>query len=144
MKAIDATPIPTESTEQQRLFLWARMESGRYPCLKKMYHIPNEGKRTRATGGRLRAEGLKKGMPDICLPVARGSSHGLYIEMKRLKDSNPTPEQEEWMDGLYQEGYCVAWCRGWESASMIILEYLKSGKVTYKPARGRAGEFCAG
>ena len=82
-RAADATPVPSESVEQQRLFLWARMQSGKYPCLTLMYHIPNEGKRSRATGGRLRAEGLKAGVPDICLPVACGGCHGLYIELKR-------------------------------------------------------------
>lgn len=83
---LDVSPVPTESQEQQRLFQWARMESGRFPELELLYHIPNEGKRSRATGRRMVAEGLKKGVPDICLPVARGGSHGLYIELKRTKD----------------------------------------------------------
>lgn len=41
-RAADATPVPSESVEQQRLFLWARMQSGKYPCLTLMYHIPKE------------------------------------------------------------------------------------------------------
>jgi hypothetical protein len=48
-----ATPVPTESVEQQRLFQWARMASGAHPELRLMYKIPNEGKRTRAGGGRM-------------------------------------------------------------------------------------------
>ena len=124
---IDATPVPSESVEQQRLFLWAGMQSGKYPCLTLMYHIPNEGKRSRATGGRLRAEGLKAGVPDICLPVARGGCHGLYIELKRQHGGRLLPAQAEWMEKLKAQGYQVALCHGWEAASEIILEYLKGG-----------------
>lgn len=29
-RAADDTPVPSESVEQQRLFLWARMQSGKY------------------------------------------------------------------------------------------------------------------
>lgn len=123
----DATPVPSESVEQQRLFLWARMQSGKYPCLTLMYHIPNEGKRSRATGGRLRAEGLKAGVPDICLPVARGGCHGLYIELKRQHGGRLLPAQAEWMEKLKAQGYQVALCHGWEAASEIILEYLRGG-----------------
>lgn len=36
--------------------LWAKFAGGKYPELRLLYHIPNEGKRTRATGGRIRAE----------------------------------------------------------------------------------------
>ena len=88
-RAADATPVPSESVEQQRLFQWARMASGGRPELKMLYHIPNEGKRSRATGARLVAEGLKRGVPDICLPVARGGCHGLYIELKRERSGRP-------------------------------------------------------
>lgn len=121
---LDASPVPTESQEQQRLFQWARMESGRFPELELLYHIPNEGKRSRVTGRRMVAEGLKKGVPDICLPVARGGSHGLYIELKRTKDWKITQEQENWMRELMAQGYQVALCIGWEKAAEIIRGYL--------------------
>lgn len=121
----DASPVPTESQEQQRLFQWAKMQSGKYPELELMYHIPNEGKRSRITGRRMVAEGLKKGVPDICLPVARGGSHGLYIELKRTKNWKITQEQENWMRDLMGQGYQVALCIGWEKAADVILNYLR-------------------
>ncbi len=125
MKAIDATPIPTESVEQQRLFQWARAQHGKYPELNLLYHIPNEGKRSKANGRRLKAEGLKSGVPDLCLPVARCGCHGLYIELKRLKGGRVTDEQTGWMAALMQQGYMAAVCRGWETASVVILNYLR-------------------
>lgn len=121
----DVSPAPTESQEQQRLFQWAKMQSGKYPELELMYHIPNEGKRSRITGRRMVAEGLKKGVPDICLPVARGGNHGLYIELKRTKDWKITEEQENWMRDLMGQGYEVALCIGWEKAADVIVNYLR-------------------
>lgn len=126
MKAIDAAPVPSESTEQQRLFLWARLATGKYPELALMYHIPNEGKRTRATGGRMRAEGLKKGVPDICLPVARGPYHGLYIELKREDGGKLSATQSEWLDGLDRQGYRAICCHGWERAAEEIQRYMEA------------------
>lgn len=121
----DATPAPSESTEQQCLFEWARMAERAHPELRLMYHIPNEGKRSGKNGARLVAEGLKKGVPDICLPVARGGCHGLYIELKRIRNSKVTREQVEWIEALKNQGYMAAVCRGWGEASETILEYLR-------------------
>lgn len=76
------TPYIHESVEQTNLFRWAAYEQGKYPELKLMYHIPNGGSRNRLEAANLKKQGVKSGVPDICLPVARGAYHGLYIEMK--------------------------------------------------------------
>lgn len=122
-------PVPTESVEQQCLFRWADFQSGKYPELELMYHIPNEGKRSRSTGARMKAEGLKPGVPDICLPVPRSGYHGLYIELKRLRGNCTTKNQDEWIAKLENQGYRAEVCRGWEEASRIILEYLEGRKI---------------
>lgn len=118
-------PCPSESAEQQCLFRWAAVMRARLPELALMYHVPNEGKRSMATGGRLRAEGLKKGVPDICLPVPRGNWHGLYIELKRQRGGRTSPEQCEWIDALNAQGYRACVCRGWEAAAREIEKYLR-------------------
>jgi hypothetical protein len=120
----DASPVPTESNEQQTLFEWARRMEGKWPELRMMYHIPNEGRRTARNGARLKAEGLKSGVPDICLPVPRGEHHGLYIELKRRKNARVTPEQMEWIEGLVAQGYVAAICRGCDEAIEVITGYL--------------------
>lgn len=115
---------PTESEEQQALFRWAAYESGAHPELMLLYHIPNEGQRSRATGARLRAEGLKRGVPDLCLPVPRGKWHGLYIELKRLRGGRVSDEQQRWLDALNEQGYFAVVCRGWQQAAAEIQNYL--------------------
>lgn len=119
--------VPKETVEQQWLFQWARMCQAKHPELGLMYHIPNEGKRSRAGGNRAKAEGLKSGVPDICLPVARGGFHGLYIEMKRREGGKVTAHQQEWIEQLRAQGYRAEVCRGFDEASDMIMAYLRSG-----------------
>lgn len=116
-------PVASESVEQQALFRWAAAMSGRYPELEMMFHIPNERKCSRATGGRLKAEGVKKGVPDILLPVARGRFHGLFIEMKRI-GGKLSKEQVEWMKKAENYGYATIVCEGWIPAKGAIEIYL--------------------
>lgn len=121
---ISAISVPTESVEQQCLFRWAAFQSGCYPELKLLYHVPNGGSRKKAEAGRFRAEGVKAGVPDLCLPVARGEYHGLYIELKRLKNSKTSEDQKAWIEKLNEQGYCAVVCKGWEAAAKVITEYL--------------------
>ncbi len=119
-----ANCTPRESVEQQTLIKWARLARGKYPELDMLYHITNEGKRSVVTGARLKSEGLKPGVPDLCLAVARGGAHGLYIEMKRTKGGRVSPQQAAWLEKLAHEGYATAICKGWEQARDVIERYL--------------------
>jgi hypothetical protein len=78
---------------------------------------------------RLRAEGVRAGVPDVLLPVARGGYHGLALEMK-FGRNKPTPEQREWLDALAAEGWqtCVAY--GFEEARQAIQDYLRLQEAT--------------
>ena len=116
---------PTESQEQQSLFEWAKLLQHKYPAIRLMYHIPNEGARSAATGARMRAEGLRRGVPDICLPVARGPYHALYIELKRRAGGRLSDDQRAWIDALNDAGNRAVVCRGWDEARQKIEQYLK-------------------
>ena len=116
--------VPTESEEQQTLFRWAAMQSGKYPELALMFHIPNEGKRSWMTGGRMKAEGLKSGVPDIFLPVSNGREHGLFIEMKRRKGGTVSTSQKERMKMLTAEGYRCVVAKGCQEAIDAIMRYM--------------------
>ena len=113
-----------EENEQTFLFRWAAFAEGQYPELSLMYHIPNEGKRSKATGGRLKAQGLKSGVPDVCLPTAHGGYIGLYIEMK-VKPNRPTENQKKWLRALRAAGHLTAVAYDWEEAKNLIEDYLK-------------------
>ena len=117
----------TESQEQQTLFQWAAIKQRELPELALLHHIPNGGQRARTTAARLKAEGVKAGVPDLSLPVPRGNFNGLYVEMKVAKNK-PTANQVWWLNALTQQGYCTAVCYSWQEAANVIEKYLKSNK----------------
>ena len=113
-----------ESAEQQALFQWAAYNTGRLPELSLLYHVPNGGKRDVITAARLKAEGVKAGIPDLFLPVSRKGFHGLYVEMK-AKGGRLSDYQKKWIKELEHQGYLVLVCYGWQEASKEIQEYLE-------------------
>jgi len=116
---------PHEDVEQTSLFIWAAYNTGRWPELELMYHIPNGGSRNKAEAARLKAQGVRSGVPDVCLPVARHGHHGLYIEMKRQTGGTVSKEQKKWIDALLQQGYFACVCKGWEMAALVIEQYME-------------------
>lgn len=114
-----------EAAEQIKLFRWVDLVSKNYyPELRLLYHIPNGGSRNELEAVNLKKQGVRAGVPDLCLPVARGGYHGLYIEMKAGKNK-PTEKQLEWIEALRDEGYAVSICWGFEAARQELEKYLK-------------------
>ena len=121
----------TEHAEQVALFAWAELMESQYPELRWMYHPANGGHRHIAVAVKMKAEGVKAGILDVCLPVARGAYHGLYIEMKFGRNT-PTKEQKECIDFLCAQGYYVDVCYSAERAIEVIKGYLMLGAVGAK------------
>jgi hypothetical protein len=126
----------SEHQMQCAVIEWCRRMEARYPELKLLYAIPNgiplitktaEGKRVKfAIMNYLKKEGMRPGALDLCLPVPRGTYHGLYIEMKtakgKLKDA-----QYKFAVMLKHQGYCVLCVRSTEACIQLIEAYLKKG-----------------
>ncbi|MBD5128452.1 MAG: VRR-NUC domain-containing protein [Ruminococcaceae bacterium] len=116
-----------EDTEQIHLFDWAAMQSGKYPELMSLFHIPNGGKRDAREAARFKRMGVKPGVPDLFLPVPRGGFHGLFIELKAPK-GKPTDNQAKWLSVLEARGYAACICFGFDEARRDIINYLE-GKL---------------
>ena len=116
---------PLERDEQTLLFEWAEYAECTYPELRYMYHIPNGGRRSNVEAHYLRLEGVKSGVPDICLPVPRGGYGALYIEMKRRRGGTVSDAQKKWITGLNAIGNRAVVCRGFDEARDAIIAYLK-------------------
>ena len=88
-----------------------------------MHHIPNGGKRSKATAAGLKAMGVRPGIPDYHLPVARSGYHSLYIEFKtasgRISDAQRRVQKE-----LAAEGNLIVISRSVRSAVRDIVSYL--------------------
>jgi rhodanese-related sulfurtransferase len=107
VKAAFKARIPTEHEDQKGFVTWFRMT---YPRVR-IFAIPNGGVRSKAAAGKLKAEGVSAGVPDLFVPA-----WGLFIEMKRLKGGVVSEEQKDWLDYLASEGYSVMVCRGIDDA----------------------------
>ena len=118
--------VPKEHEEQVRVVSWCNLMTDR-GCgdYDLIYAIANGGARSKATAGKLKAEGVKKGVPDLCLPVQRGDYAALYIEMKREKGGRVTEEQSEYMKRLERAGNKCVVCHGAEEAKAAIQAYME-------------------
>lgn len=119
----------SEATEQVRVINWSKAYATDFPALKLLYHIPNGGSRNQLEAQNLKAQGVKAGVPDLCLPVPHGNFHGLYIEMKYGKNKT-TEKQDWWLGQLKAQGYDTAVCYGADEAMDKIAGYLEIEKET--------------
>lgn len=90
-----------------------------------LFAIPNGGHRSKATAGKLKAEGVKAGVLDMLLPLGRSGFLGLWIEMKAPgKIRTVSKEQRDWIDRMALAGYAVEVCDDWITAATVIARYL--------------------
>jgi hypothetical protein len=113
--------IPTEHEEQRELVRWFRQT---WPDVR-IFAIPNGGARSPATAGRLKAEGVASGVPDLFIPAWR-----LWVEMKRSKGGSLSAEQKDWIAYLESVKY---WCivgKGADDAKAKISAFFDHHKDT--------------
>lgn len=112
---IEVVPIiPSEHAEQ---VTFVREFERRYPEVR-IFAIPNGGYRHKRTADNLKAEGVKKGVPDLFIPA-----WNLWIEMKRVKGSQTSKEQKDWIEYLNSIGHTAVICKGYEEALKACEEY---------------------
>lgn len=116
----------TEDDHQALVIMWAKSAEGKWPCLRWLYHIPNERKCTVIEGARLKRIGVKAGVSDLFLPYPCGGHHGLYIEMK-TPDGRASDSQIKFVKAMEWYGYAAYVCKGYEAAIRVIKEYLGGG-----------------
>ena len=122
--------MASERQHQQAVMKWARQPSirDRWPELALLHHIKNETTGGAAEVAADKAMGVKKGVPDLCLPVTRGGFHGLYIEMK-TPSGRASDAQRWWMMELTKQGYRAVVCHGYDAAVAELCWYLDRKSV---------------
>lgn len=137
MEPNDFAKSGTEHGHQVALFAAVQTYESLVPELKWIYAVPNGGSRgsdarsAMIAGATMKAEGAKKGVSDICLPVARWGLHGLYIEMKKPgakggpRGTGESKEQIEFGQFLIANGYWYECCDHWAKAFRLLMNYLQ-------------------
>lgn len=118
-----------EHVHAVNLMRWVKLNCGSTPALRLFHAIPNGGARSKATAGKLKAEGVLAGVLDYFLPAARGPWHGLYLELK-AQGGTATTGQQTFAREAIAAGYAAVICVGWEDASRALVEYLDLGPYT--------------
>ncbi len=118
----------TEHGHQCAIFCWAAIRGQTDPRYKLLFAVPNGGERHKVVAAKMKAEGAKKGVPDIFLPVANSLYHGFFIEMKKPGlENTPSaikPDQKKWHRELTAQGYKVCVYYNWIDATTDIEHYL--------------------
>jgi hypothetical protein len=113
---------PTEHEEQRELVRWFRQT---WPGVR-IFAVPNGGVRSKATAGRLKAEGVVSGVPDLFVPAWH-----LWVEMKRVKGGSLSKEQRAIIKQLESVGYWVVVGKGAEDAKRQISAFFDQGVLTH-------------
>lgn len=110
--------MKSEHEEQRELVKWFRQT---YRGVK-IYAIPNGGYRGKAAAGRLKAEGVLKGVSDLHVPA-----WNLWIEMKREKGGRLSPEQKSWGEYVEALGHTFIVGHGFDDARKKIELMVNNG-----------------
>jgi hypothetical protein len=98
------------------------------PDLVRLFAVHNQGHGDAIRGAQAKAEGVKKGVPDICWPRPVAGYGGLWIELKRPKTATnakglATDEQSDWGSYLTKWNYRFVVAVGWTEAVQAIKDY---------------------
>lgn len=138
----------TESRIQEEVIKWFGLmhRSLGVPDPRLLFAIPNGGARHIRTGVRLKAEGVRAGIPDLFLSVPRrlaegqteitsasvaGLTHmryGLYLELKTW-EGKTSDAQRQVMSALRSQGYEVVVAHGVAQAQQAISAYCNGREV---------------
>lgn len=130
-------PSPPEDVEQRKLAQWLDWNG---VCWT---HVPNGGQRHPAVAAKLKACGVKRGVPDVLIFDAAAfgcveTPCGIAIELKRADgvQSDVSLEQRQWLDMLSKRGWRVLVCFGADQA-IDALKGLGIGKTTSRQRDNR-------
>lgn len=126
-------PTDWEGIEQAQLFTWLELAFPKEA--KSIYHVPNGGHRHKATAGKLKGQGVRAGMPDINVDIARGGYFGMRIEFKATPphDAAVSPSQLGAIQRLTEQGYLAIVCRGVHDAREHLAAYLRLPATEARP-----------
>lgn len=119
-----ATPGLSEHDEQTIIIAYIdSVLKAQYPEAVRLFAIPNGGLRHIREAQKLKEEGVRPGVPDLFLPVARGGYFGLFVEMKS-ETGRERKDQADWRKYLVEAGYVAEVAYGAQKAIALIEDYL--------------------
>jgi hypothetical protein len=116
-----------EHNEQVNLMKWWALACHSFGVDERLlFAIPNGGERNVIVAARLKAEGVRAGVPDLFLAYGTDKFNGLFIEMKKTKGGRVSDSQKTYLELLQKRGFCAVVCNGWMEAKREIERYLNA------------------
>lgn len=129
-------PAATEHAIQSAYFAALAMMTRdlNEPRLTWVHAIPNGGVRDAVTGALMKAEGVKRGVADVCLPFPCGNHPFAYLEFKRPchrdePDGGLSADQIVFRDFVVSQGAFYRVVYTWREARDATLAYLTLSAV---------------
>lgn len=113
-----------EHEEQVSLVKWWAYACHNFNVREEcLFAIPNGGFRHIAVAIKLKAEGVRSGVPDLFLAVPKGKYAGLFIEMKKPAGGRASDNQKSLLTTFRALGYAGCVCHGWLAAKDMVEKY---------------------
>lgn len=111
----------------------------KYPGILFHWDTGSGTKLTMGQAVKMKALNSMRGYPDLFIAEARGKYYGLFIEVKKDGEklykldgtfkNEHLEEQDRYLKGLIQNGYCAVFGIGFEKCKTIIDNYLRQESV---------------
>lgn len=109
----------SEESIHKAIMQWVRQQ----PSIAKLVlHFPNEGKRSARYGKLMKDLGMRPGVSDLFIPMARHDYIGAWIEIKTSKGI-VSKEQSLFLQDMIRQNYFIFVCRSIEMGIKIIQWY---------------------
>lgn len=113
-----------EHNEQVMLMQWWALSCRQWDIPEEcLFAIPNGARTNIGAAVKLKAEGVRSGVPDLFLAYPKGDKHGLFIEMKKVKGGKVSENQKKVIAMLNKNGYYAVVANGFEWARKAIVAY---------------------
>ena len=120
-KGVRKAPADEEHRLQTACVRWFRMQ---YPTMShNLFAVPNGGRRDKATGAKLKDEGVLAGVADLILLKQSIGYGALLIEMK-TDTGRQAQSQKDWQEKIEKDGYKYVVCRSLEDFIREVEWYL--------------------
>lgn len=88
-----------------------------------LFHVPNGGKRNSIEAAKLKAMGVRPGVPDLLLVIPRGGYNYLAMELK-VGNNTQTANQRNYQTKMSENGGCYAVIRTIDEFIQTVNSYL--------------------
>lgn len=116
-----------EEDLHRECFKWLEEQKEFFPILAWAFHCPNGGRRSKGEAGKLKALGVKPGVPDVVIPLPYGTYAGLAIELKS-GTGTLSDHQKDWLRVMKESGYLVGVARDLDTFVDFVMHYLRGAE----------------